>query len=163
MKSSITPLYWVGVGWSGDIFLLMGMQRALWKKQKKLLKELKKLINTADNGRKIQEGIRTVNCRKAKCRKIIITKCTCRWRSGDCNGHWRDDKGYSGRAHSVKWCQPEYRGYGGDSSDRGCSGKDWRWPGGEIKAEEADLIIFVVWRVTKFGWKWFWDYEDDWR
>mgnify|MGYP002248123300 FL=1 len=30
------------------------------EKTEKLLKELKKLINTADNGRKIQEGIRTV-------------------------------------------------------------------------------------------------------
>ena len=33
---------------------------SLVEKTEKLLKELKKLINTADNGRKIQEGIRTV-------------------------------------------------------------------------------------------------------
>ena len=39
---------------------LDGYAESLVEKTEKLLKELKKLINTADNGRKIQEGIRTV-------------------------------------------------------------------------------------------------------
>ena len=57
---------------------LDGYAESLVEKTEKLLKELKKLINTADNGRKIQEGIRTVIVGKPNAGKIIITKCTCR-------------------------------------------------------------------------------------
>lgn len=70
---------------------LEGYPERLEKEARDLEQEITHLIDSADNGRIMKEGIQTVILGRPECRKVLTFKCDARRRTGDRYGGGRND------------------------------------------------------------------------
>ena len=86
-------------------FDLEGYPDELMEVVKEEAEEVKKLLKSADDGKMIQEGIRTVILGKPNAGKSSLFKFSCRRGSGNCNRNCRNHKRYAGGIYFSSWNQ----------------------------------------------------------
>ena len=89
-----------------------------------LLLEIKMMISSADNGRMLSEGIRTVILGKAERRQIFSAQSAGGRGQGYRYRNRRNNQRYAGRADSAGWYWTSYRRYGRYQRYGGYGGKD---------------------------------------